>query len=397
MMSFHALRLTIPFQIALVLLLSGCVGEGKPESTPPGDDVETLTAVTQDPAGNALARFDLDEAVHKTLWANGTYQVQEHFFPVYWVPGNAGLVPPPGIRILDISSEVPRGVPVRVIAEVNAEVTDGDVDLWINAPFNEVWSGTWDTPQGGFSRIELRFVHTTDDPVGVGLFYDEVDPSVEFPYTLRVDILAEPQLVLSAVGAAIDVPMDEAKLLVTVEETEPDSALLVWEPDFELLGRFGLKEGTTEVPIPTSGEHLLLLTQGTGDAVVSVEGVTEAPRLRAAQQEVVEFVGEAPSSPVSWTFEAERAPIQMGFFGESGTVATDFTGSLSSPKGKLLDVQFEGGPWVRPFMGFGIGEWTLMGADGLVKGAYEANVAFAQAAGPDPIHYGHFIVYMAAP
>jgi hypothetical protein len=388
--------LLVCLALSISFALAGCVdGTGTPEAAPP--EAAAGVPVVKDPAGNALARYDLAKPVAQTVWANGTYKAEEAFFPLGLAPAMLGL-PPNGLRVADVSEFVPRNVPVRIITEVHAQVTDGDVDLWLNVPFNEVWAGTWDTPRGGYSKIETRMVHASDDPILVVLGYDELDRSTEFSYTLRIDILSEPERLVDAVGASLDVPVANATLLVNLERAGDQPALLAWGPDGKALGRVDVKQGVNEVKLAEKGEHLLLLTEGTGDATLALQGVSESPRLRPAEQEIVEFMSDTSQSSAAWSFEADRAPLQVGFFASSATVASGFSGSLTSPAGTLIESRASDTlPWVRPFAGFGIGEWTTMGAEGLVKGKYDFTVSFETSAGPDPIHYGHFIVFIAPP
>jgi len=386
---------TLGLVVAVSVLLAGCTGSPNlPASVTTSD--AAMVPIVKDAAGNALARFGVERAVSQTIWANGTFKADESFFPLQLVPVMAGL-PLKGIHTTPITDAVPKGVPVRITSEVHADVTDGDVDLWLNIPFDEMWAGTWDTPPGGYSKIETRIVHLSDDPLGVSVGYAELDHQPEFTYTLRIDVTYDPEALVDSVGATLDVPVEGARLLVDAAAGGPDAALLVWGPDKKLVDRFALQAGANEIQLAAAGQHLLLLAQGSGDATLAIDGVSEPPRLGHAKQEIVDFMGESQGPKVTWSFDADRAPIQVGFFANSGTVASDFSGLLTSPKGRLIESHFTGGPWVRPVMGFGAGEWTAMGGKNLVAGKYDFEISFSQNAGPDPIHYGHWFVFMSAP
>lgn len=389
-----ARNLATPLLAALLTLASaGCVSDDAVPAatvTTPGD----VPPPTLDETGSALARFDQARTVATTLWANGTYTLQEHFFPLNWAVSRAGVGPPPGLRFVDITEKIPRGVPIRITAELDAAVTDGSVQVWVEAPFEEVWAGEWELLDAGHAKAELRIVHDSDGPVKVGLFYDEADRSPEFPYTLRIDVRSDPERLMDSVGGTLDVPIDNATLIVTPDRGGVGPEILIWDPDHHYMGRFELRTGATEIPLKDKGTHLLLLTQGSGDATLAIKGVRQPPLLGSATQEFETFEATASTSSIEWSFVADREPIQVGFFASSGTVAMDFSGILSSPEGPLIEREFAGGPWVRPVTGFGTWGWTEMGAPNLVAGNYDARITFEQAAGPDPIQYGHFVVYL---
>lgn len=381
--------------LAVTGAFAGCVGGAadpaiaEPE-VPMGTGSDGKPIVTGD---WAPFKFDLPPT-YESEWENGTFKLQENNFPLGVVWWNAGMGEQ-NLRTIDLTDKVPKNVPVRLVASVDAQVANGgDVDIWFDVPFDEVWSGTWDTPFGGKSEIEIRIVHKSDAPIRAVLAYGEYDQSAEFAYSWNVQVIAEPEALLEGVAAAFEVPEGGATLGVDLLVPGRTPAVLLWDPADNFLGRFPVTGGRFERPLTESGEYLIMLAGGSGHGRFGLKDVEETSVMRPIDQEIVQHEMTAPGPSVEWTFTADRVPIQAAFYAISGSVASDFTGSLQGPDGKLFDVAFSGGPWVRPVTGFGTFEWTDMGGPGLDAGTYTAKAAFAQSFGPDPMVYGDYLVFL---
>lgn len=378
---------------SVAVLATGCVGA--PDAPVAIESEPFALDATGAGAPPAVAAFPGDVHVDSTLWANGTYRVEEQGDWVGLARDLAGQ-PQAGLRWLDLSALVPLGVPARVVAEVDADVTRGDVDLWIDAPEEAWWAGDRDTPLGGWSRVEVTLLRTTSDPVRVGLYYDEAEPAAEFAYTLFAEVHADSDLLRPGVAAALEVPSEGARWTVEAETLREDAALLVFDPDDAFVGRFALADGATEIALDEApaGEYVVVLSEGAARARITVEGI--AATLRPVGWEYVEKEGTtAADGKMRWTFSTDRVPIQAGIFFRSGAAANDVDVRLASPDRELVAERWTGGPWlnVDPVFGSFFGWMTDVAAEGLVAGAYEASAEFGANAG-DASAVGGFVHYV---
>lgn len=355
-------------------------GDGEP-GTEPGQSLTDL-------------RFEIDDPVSEIVWENGTFQITDHSHPLV---NQAVHDASPDRREIDLTPLVPQGVPVVLTAEVDAEMGEGDVDIFFEIPSGEIWSGETDTPYGGYSLIEATVLHTSSDPITLVLRYDEVDDSASFDYTLRYSVSYEPGLVPDGVPVGVPVPEEATGLRVEFGDEREGRSVLVWDPQDTFLGRFDPGDERVTLPLDGEaprGEHVVLLAAGSGPAHISLAGTEQDPGpLRALLQEIVfgqPHQAASGESEITWSFQTDRAPLQAGIFWDSSEVSQNTRGSLASPTTELFSMEIQDDPWIG---GLGFGMLTEVGAPGLVAGSYEASVAFDENAGPSPMEATHALVF----
>lgn len=405
--------------IVLVVLsvgLAGCVGSQTAGEASSGGQGADATAMEDGEAGSsggqtdgtgaaAALAFPAAADVTRTLWFNGTFEITEHSWPKGMVTSALGMEYDPDRRTHDVTDEVPEGVPAVVRAEINADVGEGDVDLWFEFS-DDIWTASADAPYGGYTAAEIGIVRV-DDPVVVTLRYDEIDDSAAFDYTLRVDVIAHPDLVPAGIPVAVDVPTGADGLRIEFAGEGEGRAAWVWDPDDALVGRFDPGDERISVPLGPDaprGEYVVMAAQGSGPVrvhLLAVDGEDATPLapppgqgLRALTQ-VIEMSdpqsANAGEASYTWTFEADRTPLQAAILWWGPAVSRETDASLSGPEGTLFDLTISTDEvWIFP----GFGWLTAMGAEGLAAGTYEASVAFGDAAiGPDPVTVQHALVY----
>lgn len=383
--------------LVLSLSLTGCLGGG--DETGTVDD--SGPAARGDQGGNELEaltplRFGVDEPVSEVRWENGTFQVAEHSYPKGVVTSQTGEYDPDR-REIDVTPLIPQDVPVRLTAEVNADLGEGDLDIWFQLPQEEIWTSDFDTPYGGYSRVEMTVLHTSREPITLMLRYDEIDDSESFDYTLKYSVQAEPATLSPGVPTGIHVPEEATALRVEFGDEREDRSVLVWDPQDAFMGRFDPGDERVTLPVNASdsrGEYVVLTGEGSGPARASLIGGEDGARpLRALLQEI-EFgqpqQAQGDGSEVSWTFQTDRVPLQAGIFWTSSEVSQNTQATLSSPAGEILGADITSDPWIG-MQGFGM--ITDIGDAGLIAGTYEARVAFDESAGPTPAEASHALVF----
>lgn len=384
----------------LVSTAAGCVGGN--EDAGQVDLTEAVGAAgTGDDVGPAGGWTNLSfasgETVDETRWENGTFHVREHSFPKGVATGIVGEYDADR-RVIDVTDMVPTGVPVIFQAEIHAELGRGDVDLWLTAPEGEVWASDYDTPYGGYSRIRSVIVHETGGSLELNVRYDEIDDSESFDYTLEITSRADPSVVPPGVPVAVELPAGDTLELTPVEgfalSDGPDGLeAMLWGPDDTYLGRLTEAEDRTTFTVAgevAGGEHVVMAVHDSPAFRVQISNGTgtDAP-LRPLTQSF--YLGPGvetdDSSEVTWTFELEAAPIQVGIFTNATEVSDGLEARLVGPSETILESSI-GGLWI----GAGFGWLSPVGADGLAAGTYEATVAYDNAVGVSPIEANHVVV-----
>lgn len=390
--------------LAVILLLTagltGCLGgeDGGMETT--GAEIDPASTdggtggLDEDPLKVPVG-FSDEAPTHEVAWENGTFQITEHSYPKGVVTSLVDEYDPDR-RQIDLTPLVPIGVPVVLTAEINAELGEGDVDIWIDAPNEEIWAASADTPYGGYSSLEVTLIHTSSDPITLNVRYDEIDDSQSFDYTLRYAAHVAPGLLPPGVPVGLEVPDAATGVQIDLVGAEDQPAVMLWDPQDTFLGRLsptGDRLIRVLEPEDPRGEHVVMLAEGSGPARISLLGVEQAPAdLRPLSQDIQTGPGiEAGpgETEVAWSFEVDQVPLQAGIFWSGSEVSQDTQASLASPAANLIGLDISGGPW----LGAGFGTITDMGAEGLTTGTYEAQISFGQTAGPSDMTANHVLVF----
>lgn len=386
----------------LVSTAAGCIGGDGGSDQLALDEAVSATGSGDelDAAGGwANLSFPAGEPVDETRWENGTFHVSEHSFPKGVATGILGEYDADR-RVIDVTDMVPTGVPVILQAEIHAELGRGDVDLWLTAPEGEVWASDYDTPYGGYSRIRSVIVHEAGGSLELNVRYDEIDDSESFDYTLEITSRADPAVVPPGVPVALELPGSGDTLELTPVEgfalsDAPDGLeAMLWGPDDTYLGRLADAEDRTTFTVTdeaAAGEHVVMGVHDSPAFRVQVSSATGADGpLRPLIRSFTLGPGvETDDSPeLTWTFELETAPIQVGIFTNATEVSDGLEARLIGPSETILESSI-GGLWI----GAGFGWLSPVGADGLAAGTYEATVTYDHAVGGSPIEANHVVGY----
>lgn len=396
--------------VALLLvapLLTGCLGlgggdDGAPENatrtSATGDPGEAVPSAvrTPRPADEDLApvRFTDEPLEAAVTWANGTFTLAEHSWPKGIVTSIVDEYDPDR-REIDLTGQVPAGIATLVEIEVNAELSEGDVDVWIEFPPEAIWAFEGHAPFGGHTYQAYTVVLGPGEPVTAVLRYDEVDPSTEFDYTLRIAITPFVDVLPPGVPVAFAMEPGDG-LYVIPDGADADDEFLLWDEFEDFLGRIVLNQRKV-VSVEESGEVVLLLEETAAPARLGflardVDHGGPAPTPRALAQEILstEVVSGPADEELVLTFETLEPMLQTGIGWWGSTVATATEATLSGPTGPVLDASFESGE--LPWMGPGFFVLTDLGTKELPAGPYEARVHF-EGAGPDDVNLQAYQVY----
>lgn len=373
-----AARRALPLAASIALAsLAGCLDRDGAEEGAGGATLNATTATDESSdappptvPGATRVHFAAGEAASETIWSNGTFTIEQAGWPIGVLTQGALMGDNP--RRIDITAAVPQGVPTLVTVEVDASVGAGDVDIWLDAPEIEIWSGVFDTPFGGWSRFEMSIVHVSSESIAVVLGYDEHDDQPSFDYTLRIDVASDPSLLLP--GVAVGVPMGpgDALHLEPLDAAKETNAAL-YDPADAHLGRVRVAAGAPTLALAAdapAGEYVVMLS---GDASPARASLTGPSLERAAGRVLAQTFREGAPVPIDgadevrWTFDEATAPLQVFVGIVIDGAMTAFSGSVASPTGSLFDFAFQG-PDVAA--GFAYGMRTMMGAEGLVPGTY---------------------------
>lgn len=403
-------RLRAPALAVLALLLAGCAdptpgaGTAAPAATTPAPDAVPEGAQPA-PPGMVAARFADAEPRAESIWANGTLK-PEQASRAPGAPIRSPLTTP--LVSLDVTDLVPRGVPVILVAEVQAAMTQGDVDIFFAIPPDDFRNGAFDAPRGGFTRAEQGLVRSGQDPVLLNLVYDEAEPAAEVPYTLFASVEFDPTVVRAAFPVGVTLPPGASEVVVELVGARRDFAfdldvpnLMVWAPDDSFVGHFPLREALNPIPLPSAegGEHVLLLSQGGRSMRLLTNGTVPAP-LRAMPQTFHRSEPHADATPqgVEWTTTYDRVPMLAGVVFEPTTLTPEVSVAITNAAGTLLEGTVAG-PWVHvpqvPQAGLvtRFGWDSAYGVPGLAAGDHHVRVKGEGAAGIDAFQARDFAAF----
>lgn len=376
------------------LALAGCTSDNAAESAGAvAGPAETAAASVGGPVMSAadLMNFKNSQRRHEVLWLNGSFTPQEHWFPVGMVVSQVTGTPG-AAHVTDVSDKIQLGVPVRITLDLTTEaLATGDINAFVNAPFDEYYTFLFTTPEPNHSHLEVGLVHwDSSAPIRVGVFYGALEPKATVPYTLRAELQAYPAMVIPGIPAAASL-VPGSTLEVQWMEDQPDDAFLLWDPHDALVGRFPLQGDNLTIPLPgdaPAGEYVMLFSQAGLGGHIRMLSAASQPTLRALKQDIISGdEKDAPANgPLDWAFEVPRVPIQVGLGLVQSVLIKDHKGSIRSPAGELIAFDHAGG--LGTFAG---NFWfTNMGAEGLVPGTYEVHWESSPSV---EAKLQHFIVY----
>lgn len=384
--------------VVVALALAGCVGSGSSpsEDVAPETDGETgdgTGAPDDDPTDDAAEtlRFEADP-VSRTVWSNGTFQAQDACLPAGCVQGIAtGEFP--GRDVIDLTSELPAGVPVRIQAMATYGSTySGDMFFALDGEGFETYTletdgeGEYDTATSeAVATLDSTIVRGTDGTVRVRLSYSTPDPSPSVDYTFRAEVLADPSVAPG--NAPVAFPVEDPSEPITLRPAAPEQGtpVTLWGPDDRTVAQVDLS-GPQQIELPDdapAGEYVVLADDHPGVAVSTPGGGT----LRALDTGATYTSGTTEPSnagsatgEMTWSFEIDTAPVAVGIGIRPGPNAdsvlfTGASGTVSSPEGEVFAFESVGTYLTDEEI------WTSdLGGSALVEGTYAASFSADAAA-----------------
>lgn len=365
--------------------LAGCLGA----EAPANGSAPLVGAASSSGAGalpqglagapNGTVAVDLGgEAVHRLIEQDGAFEGTDAWWPAHFALWVATQQDQPSAQVLDITGQVPRGVPVRIRAAVDGQVTHGTMGVFVGAAETEYYGFEANRDGPGAMWVEVLLVHTAPDPVVVGVTYGDPEPAAQVPYHLTVNIDYDPLRLPAGIPLGLRLAGAGAALRFAFPDgAGEEPAVLLFDPADRLLGRFPVQGEAVEVELPddaVEGEYVVLLAQPGGDAVVEAQGLVPESPPRTLGQELTWGQPHAVqgATEATWSFDVPRAPVQvcMNLRGAENFLLSH-RGSIASPLGEVVAFDHAGDFWT-----FSNSWWcTGMGQENLVPGSYDA--AFA--------------------
>lgn len=393
------LRYAVAMLVVVAGALSGCLGSSSSPSGDvapgqdgdPGDDPgSSEPELEADPSSTALT-FDAG-TVDETLWDNGTFDPQAAYLPAGIVQGIA-TEEYPGRAIVELTAELPAGIPVRVHAEATYDSTySGDMFLWLAGDGYRTYrlstdeEGEYDSGTSeATATLDATVVREDGGSVDLILSYSLPDASDSVDYSLRADLGADPGTVPGNVPAAFPVEDPSAPITLRPAAADQGTSVTLWDPDDRAVAMVDLS-GPQQVELPeeaSAGEYVVLADDDPGVAVEVPGGgtlralATEATTTAATSEPAL--AGPA-TEPVTWSFEVPTAPVAVGIALEPGpngdSVAfSNAAGTVSSPEGQVLSFDS-----TATYITSGETWMSDLGGSQLVEGTYEAEFSADAAA-----------------
>lgn len=371
--------------VLLSLGLAGCLGV----EAPSGEPRALLGAASSGggagagaaglPPANLSVPLHLGgEAVHVVVEEDGTFQGPDAWWPAHFALWAATQQDQPSAQFFDLADRVPKGVPVRVRAQVEGQVAHGSMGVFVDAPPTAYYDYRAGRDGPGAMWVEVLLGLGPADAAVVAVTYGDPEPAPTVPYHLTVSIDYDPAVLPAGVPVAVTLGPGAALDLAFADGPGEAPALLVFGPGDELVARDAFSGPGVRFdlgPDAAVGEYVMMLAGGSGDATVLLRGLAPdapAPRpLRLAlawgQEHALQGAGE-----VAWSFDVAAAPLQVCevLVGTENFVM-DHEGGITGPAGQLVAFDHAGDWWT-----FSNSWWCSdIGGASVVPGPYDARFA----------------------
>lgn len=377
-----------PVAVALIVVtagMAGCIG-GNDASGPndtPGDELAGTTA-DQGASTEALSganlttlSYPVEPGLNTTVWANGTFSVQNNCLAGGCVTGSA-------FEEIELRDPIPSDALVDVTATLSWDdgrpfLADG-LNLYMYTEEGTFYAFNY-TSEFGHEVIEATFLED-GAPLVVGVSYTGLPSAkAETAYTLEIDISVDPTIVPPGVPVELQAEPGQGFVFEAVGQSQ-GIEVLTYAPDDGFGGRLssdGDRRETSVPPTLDAGKHVLVPTHDSAPIRILTNGTTAEMRPLHLDWQAGELHPVENNEPVNWTFEPDRVPVALGLYlTDDGPVAVSGLpgeATLEGPNGLLIDVTI-GCTICLTFGVLGgnlqISTWTEIGADGLGPGTYEA-------------------------
>ncbi len=373
-----------PAIAALLVLtagMAGCIG-GSDAPGPNGTPTEDLESASQSDADEATGELSTGmttvlsppgSAVATTVWANGSFAVQDNCFLV--------CQDGPSYREAEVDGELIPGAVNDVTATLsfdrqNPALADA-LQVYGYAEDGTFYAYNISQEAGG-GTFEALFVKG-ESPLVVVVAY-EGPPSArpELNYTLRIDVEVEPSVIPAGVPVELSVTPGQRFVFEAIDGSQ-GIEILAHGPDDVRQARLSSEGARLETSVPLDvqeGKHVLVPTADSAPIRILTNGTTTEMRALPLSFEAAEPHAVQPHEAVNWTFEPATAPLAVGIY-QTNDQAFSVSGlpgelTLQGPNGTLLEHSFGCGVCVTG-SGYGMSTWTTIGAAGVGPGSYQAS------------------------
>lgn len=376
-----------PAAVALLVVtagLAGCIGgNDAPGPDTASDDEIADTTTDQGDSAQAAAganltplNYPVELGLNTTVWANGTFSVQENCLVGGCVAGSA-------FEETELRDPIPSDALVDVTATLSWDdgrpfLADG-LSLYMYTEEGTFFEFNY-TSEFGHEIIEATLLED-GAPLVVGVSYTGMPSAkAETNYTLGIDISVDPTVVPPGVPVELQAEPGQGFVFEAVGQGQ-GIEVLSYGPDDGFAGRLSSDTGRLETSVPTTldgGKHVLVPTDDSAPIRILTNATTAEMRplhltWEAADPHLVEN-----NEPVNWTFEPDRVPIAVGLYitndGPVSVSGLPGDATLEGPNGTLIDVTI--GCTICITLGVlggnhQISTWTGIGPDGLGAGTYQ--------------------------
>lgn len=372
-----------PAIAALVLLtagVAGCIGgsDGSGANGTPGDQLEGATS-TSVGASSAAAdgnltpvRYALDGPANRTVWANGTFRVQDNCFlvcqdgPSYHETKLDGELVPDAVNRITATLSFDRQNPILADAlQVYGYAESG------------TFYGYNISQETGGGTFEALFVKGESPLVVVVAYEGPPSAQPEIDYTLQIDVEIDPAVVPPGVPVELQAEPGQGFLFEAAGQSS-GIEVLAYGADDALKGRLTSEGDRLESTVPPSvaaGKHVLVPSSASSPIRISSNGTTAEMRALGLAWTIGELHPVEANQAVDWTFEARNVPLAVGMHLENGQPLAIGAGPgdavIESPNGTPLDESFGCGFCIAG--GLFLSTVSPIGDESLGAGTYAAS------------------------
>ncbi len=381
--------------LALALLLTGltgCLGGDEASQVSPASNGTPQPGTPNAEAATenlTVARFPIDVALDRTVWANGSFLPHQACNPVGCATGQA-------VQTTEVT-DLPEAVPVRLTATLTFEeqvsVYARPMELSVTSDAATFYTYETDDVNGG-QTVTVSLL-PDGSPVHVHVLYrGQSGQAPPETYTLTVDLTASPEIVPAGVPVTVaSAPGDEIQ--VTPVTAEQGGQAVLFGPQDEVLGRAASSDGPATLTVPATsgrGSLVLLIPEGAPPARVVTNGTGDTLQALGLEVEILEPQEVQGPQAVSWSFEVDGYPLEAGLYHRVaqplGVTVGPGNGTLASPEATVATGPLGCGTCI-------VGEYlTVLGSSvgdpGLVPGTYQATF---QPSGSAGMEVGGYLVW----
>ncbi|MEA3136199.1 MAG: hypothetical protein QOC71_480, partial [Thermoplasmata archaeon] len=296
------MKTAIALATVVATVLAGCAGDPSPAADR-NLGLQGTGAVVDLTPDLLLRHVGLAEAIHTTVWANGTVAIQDTCNT-----GACLLDASRALHLTDLTPFIPAGVPTLLNVELDwkSDLGGGNYDAWIEAPDSTAYSSRMDFTPGHLELQTILLPHGTITLVMAAFGPGEDVPSA--PYTLYATIDADPVGVPP--GVPVVVALAGGDTLRAGTYGGGPSPFLLYGPDDALRGQYS-GEHTLADGAP-SGNYVVIIPDGSPWGNLTTDsGATEMRALGLHREDGATFDVE-PQGAAGRSWDVAGVPVGVG-------------------------------------------------------------------------------------